>query len=204
MLSKRYRVLVVDDSAFMRMSLTKMLASEGSLEVIDTVVDIPCASGTYSAVPAAGTLRRQERWNRAGFPKKLAQRESHARARVTRTADLYDSLPTASLAHPAFPSHQAIEYVLADGGELFDPNVAKALVQALPAYFYGTLVELSDGSRGIAVDPNLGSVARPTVRIHYAGGQEVELARPDLSRPERRTVTVKRVPRGWKEEGDQR
>ncbi len=39
MLSKRYRVLVVDDSAFMRMILTKILTSEGSLEVIDTAAD---------------------------------------------------------------------------------------------------------------------------------------------------------------------
>ena len=33
------RVLVVDDSSFMRKSLTHMLESEGSIEVADTAAD---------------------------------------------------------------------------------------------------------------------------------------------------------------------
>lgn len=60
---------------------------------------------------------------------------------------------------------EAIEFIRAVKGNLFDEKVTDAFFQFIAAYPVNSVIELSDGSQGIVVSQNKGFPERPVVRL---------------------------------------
>lgn len=60
---------------------------------------------------------------------------------------------------------EAIEFIKAIKGSLFDDKVTDAFFQFIAAYPINTLVKLSDGSEGIVIKQNKGFPERPVIRL---------------------------------------
>ena len=82
--------------------------------------------------------------------------------------------------------HEAIEYIMANSGDLFDPDLVGLLTRQVPLYPTGITVQLNTGETGIISDSNLGHIGRPMVRICF-DERSRNLKEPydlDLSLPE--------------------
>jgi hypothetical protein len=63
--------------------------------------------------------------------------------------------------------HQAMEFIVAYSGELFDADLVKIFTKQLPTYPSGIMVKLNTGEVGIVTNANCGYFSRPKVRICY-------------------------------------
>tara|TARA_A100001015_G_C15043832_1_gene741892 strand:- start:1091 stop:2590 length:1500 start_codon:yes stop_codon:yes gene_type:complete len=71
---------------------------------------------------------------------------------IIRMASRYDELTAGNEHRPAFRPDEAMKTILDDGGEVYDPFLAKLFVNGLGAYPVGTLVELDTGELGLVVN----------------------------------------------------
>ncbi len=129
--------------------------------------------------------QHHERWNGAGYPGKLKGEDISLLARIIAMADTYHSLLSKRPHRAAFKPHEAVEFIVAYSGELFDPHLVQIFARRIPQYPAGLAVKLSTGEVGIVSSPNTGHIARPVVRVCSIGGQP--LRQPydlDLSEPQ--------------------
>ncbi|MFI3176034.1 MAG: HD domain-containing protein [Eubacteriales bacterium] len=104
-------------------------------------------------------------------------------ARIIRIADTYDSLTSMKPYREAQSPAQAIEYLMANAGVLFDRELVQNFVQKVPIYPVGFTVKLSNGQLGVISD-NHGNSMRPEVTL--LSGTRISLAND----PEYRTVMI--------------
>jgi HD-GYP domain-containing protein (c-di-GMP phosphodiesterase class II) len=112
-------------------------------------------------------LHHHEHWSGAGYPQGLKGRDISAFARIISIADAYIDLLTIRPGRNRYMAHEAIEYVMAFGGDQFDPEIVEKFVRQVPSYPAGLSVQMNTGDTGIVCDPKMGFVARPIVRICY-------------------------------------
>jgi HD-GYP domain-containing protein (c-di-GMP phosphodiesterase class II) len=146
---------------------------------------------TQSGLKADAMLAIQqhhERWDGSGYPLGLKGHDISLYARILAIADSYIALLSRRPYRPAMRPHEAIEYIIAYSGEMFDPELARMFTRQIPQYPAGITVALSTGEAGIVTDPNVGHVARPKVRVLAVHGvpvknpHEVDLSHPDNQR----------------------
>jgi hypothetical protein len=127
--------------------------------------------------------QHHERWNGNGYPDKLKGRDICHGARILaltdsaialvskrpyrgcvlpkETADFVsafsEDLAQASYLRP----QQAMEFIIAYSGELFDPDLVKIFAHVLPTYPTGIMVKLNTGEIGIISNANLQYFSRP-------------------------------------------
>ena len=70
-----------------------------------------------------------ERWDGKGYPVGLQGTQIPLPARLMAVADVYDALISPRVYKRAMSHHRAVELILADSGQHFDPVVVRALVQ---------------------------------------------------------------------------
>ena len=137
-------------------------------------------------------LHHHERWDGSGYPNGLKGWDISPFAQILGIADTYHALASERYHRAAFPPMEALEFLIAYGGELFEPDMVRAFADCVPLYPAGTMVKLNNGEIGLVVVPNLGYIGRPAVRICY-DQRGNPLSRPydiDLTDPERRNETV--------------
>ena len=118
--------------------------------------------------------QHHERWSGSGYPDGRKGEEISLFARIIGLADTFHSLLSKRPHRPAYEPHEAVEFVVAYSGEMFDPKITQIFARRVPQYPSGLGVRLSTGEIGIVSNPNLGHIARPIVRICYEGGKAVE------------------------------
>jgi len=129
--------------------------------------------------------QHHERWDGSGYPLGLKRHDICLYARILAIADAYVALMSRRPYRPAMRPHEAIEFIIAYSGEMFDPELVKMLVRQVPQYPAGVAVALNTGESGVVTNPNVGHVARPTVRVLYVHGVPVKASfEIDLSKPE--------------------
>ncbi len=74
------------------------------------------------------TLSHHERWNGAGYPHGLAGEAIPLSARLMAVADVYDALTSPRVYKPAYTHEHAIEIMLAERRQHFDPDILDALI----------------------------------------------------------------------------
>ena len=119
---------------------------------------------------AEAVFYHHERWDGSGYPEGLKGEDISTSARIIGLCDSYYELVSRQPDSPSIMPHEAIEYVMAYSGELFDPKMVELFVRQVPLYPTGVTVKLNSGEVGIVSDSNLGYVGRPTVRICYDEG----------------------------------
>jgi HD-GYP domain-containing protein (c-di-GMP phosphodiesterase class II) len=121
-------------------------------------------------------LQHHERWNGSGYPFGLRNNGISQPAGILGIIDVCfalaskrphreEFLPAFAIEHSIVSSQDAIEYVYAYSGELFDPALVKMFTKIVPIYPAGTMVKLNDGRIGIVSKSNPECVRRPKLRI---------------------------------------
>ena len=121
-------------------------------------------------------LQHHERVDGSGYPRGLVGENIHPYARIVAVADVYDNMTSDRIYRPRFLPHDAAEWLVAQGGKLFDRDVVRMFLQRVAFYPIGTLVKLSTGMIGVVVDINQPMTTRPIVRVLYeTDGQPAEM-----------------------------
>lgn len=93
--------------------------------------------------------------------------------RILRVADTYDSMTAHHpYKQPSSPA-EAIEYIMAHVGTIFDKEVVEVFVKKFPVYPIGFTVKLSNGKDAVVVN-NEKNAMRPQIR--FADGTDVDLS----------------------------
>ncbi|OGN99348.1 MAG: hypothetical protein A2Y89_01640 [Chloroflexi bacterium RBG_13_51_18] len=142
-----------------------------------------------SGEAAKGVQQHHEFWNGAGYPQKLQGKDISIFARIIAVADTFVDLLTDRPGRSKYLPHQAIEYIMAGGNDQFDPEIVELLVRRIPSYSAGLSVKLNTGDTGIVVNPKLGFIARPIIRIFHRPAQgilknpfDIDLCKPEFQR----------------------
>jgi HD-GYP domain-containing protein (c-di-GMP phosphodiesterase class II) len=151
-------------------------------------------------------LQHHERWNGTGYPSQLSGSRICVGARIIGMVDTCfalaskrphreEFLPVFAIEHSIVSPMEAVEFVLAYSGELFDPDLVTLFASTVPVYPTGVKVKLSNGDLGVVVKPNPASQARPQVQLYPAkpGKSELEPITLDLSLRENRNLMVSEI-----------
>lgn len=117
-----------------------------------------------------GVAQHHERWDGTGYPQCLRHTDISLFARVLAIADTYVSLRSPRPYRKAMGARSATDFIMSGCGVLFDPELVRVFARRLPHYAAGSRVELNTGETGIVVDPNIGMVCRPVVRVSVVRG----------------------------------
>ncbi|GAP08059.1 protein containing HD-GYP domain [Anaerolinea thermolimosa] len=82
---------------------------------LQEALDIPCY--------------HHERWDGSGYPKGLKGEEIPLAARIFAVADVWDALHSDRPYRPRWPEEQVAEYLRANAGRLFDPQVVEVFLR---------------------------------------------------------------------------
>ncbi|MEE8413134.1 MAG: HD domain-containing phosphohydrolase [Dehalococcoidales bacterium] len=112
-------------------------------------------------------LDHHERWDGSGFPRGIKGESISSYARILAITDTYYALVSRRPHRQSNLPHEAIEFIMAYAGELFDPELVRLFTKLIPLYPTGIMVNLNTGERGIISNTRLGFIGRPVVRICY-------------------------------------
>jgi HD-GYP domain-containing protein (c-di-GMP phosphodiesterase class II) len=121
-------------------------------------------------------LEHHESWSGDGYPQKKAGNTTYRSARVLNLAMAYVAMISDRPHRPAYLPHEAIEYLLGYAGDQFDPALVEKMIGTIPPYPAGARVRLDGGVPATVIDPQIGQLARPIVRLD--DGTIVDMASP--------------------------
>lgn len=123
---------------------------------------------THPALEIIQTVfQHHERWNGSGYPRGLKGKGISLDARILAIADTYYALVSRRPHRQSHLPHEAIEFMMAYSGELFDPELISLFTKLVPLYPTSVMVKLNTGESGIIVNARPGLIGRPVVRICY-------------------------------------
>jgi len=129
--------------------------------------EILSESGEFLPEVSQAVLQHHERWDGSGYPNGLKGEEISLFARLIAIADTYYALVSTRPHRREFLPHEAIEFIMAYGGDLFDPELVRLFSRQVPLYPKGVTVRFNSGEVGFVTDANIGFVGRPVVRVVY-------------------------------------
>jgi HD-GYP domain-containing protein (c-di-GMP phosphodiesterase class II) len=123
-------------------------------------------------------------YNDNGYPQRAGGWKLRLFSRIVTVADYYDAMTAWRIyqKEPITPD-QALQFILQNSGNIFDPFVVKVFIHAMGLYPVGTIVELDRGEIGVVTRQN-GDVKllhRPVVEIVSQDGDRAVREAIDLS-----------------------
>ncbi|MFA9397886.1 MAG: HD-GYP domain-containing protein [Clostridiaceae bacterium] len=112
-----------------------------------------------------GIYQHHERYNGTGYPEKLKGDKISLFGRIIAIADVYDALTSDRPYRKGIFQSEAIEYIMANGGILFDPELVRVFSSKIAPYPIGTCVKLSNGNTGVIAKNYTNFCLRPLVRV---------------------------------------
>ena len=112
-------------------------------------------------------MAHHEQWDGSGYPYGLQKDAISPLARIISIADIYYALVSRRPHRGNFLPHEAIEYIMAFSGVLFDPEMVRLFTKLVPLYPTGIMVNLNTGERCIVSNINQEYIGRPVVRVCY-------------------------------------
>ncbi|MCH7786416.1 MAG: HD domain-containing protein [Chloroflexi bacterium] len=116
---------------------------------------------------AEAVFQHHERWDGSGYPEGISGKESSTFARILAIADAFYELVSVQPDKAALMPHEAIEYIMAYSGEMFDPELVQVFASNVPLYPAGVLVRLNTGESGVVSRNNPGQASRPAIRVFF-------------------------------------
>ncbi|WP_429158862.1 HD-GYP domain-containing protein [Desulfitispora alkaliphila] len=110
-------------------------------------------------------LQHHEKWDGTGYPRGLQENKIHLFAQITSIADVFDALTSDRPHRKRFQTYEAVEYLQANGGRLFNPELVEKFLQNIAVYPIGSLVKLNTGPKAVVVDVNKSFPTRPIVKL---------------------------------------
>jgi putative nucleotidyltransferase with HDIG domain len=118
-----------------------------------------------SPVAASVAFQHHERYNGTGYPRGLVGTDIHEFARLTAIADVFDVMTTDQTNRQRQMPHEAVEFLTAYSGILFDPELTPCFLSNVAIYPAGSMVRLSNQEVGVVVKNNREFPSRPLVRV---------------------------------------
>jgi response regulator RpfG family c-di-GMP phosphodiesterase len=78
--------------------------------------------------------QHHERWDGQGYPNGIRGEEIHIFGRVTAIADVFDALTQPRCYKPAWPLHEALDYLVSESGSRFDPSLVELFMRHLDRF----------------------------------------------------------------------
>lgn len=151
---------------------------------------------TYEIPTSAyiGVLQHHERFDGTGYPLSKRKEEISLFGRIICIADVYDAITSNRPYRTAMLPSEAMEYIMANAGTMFDDRLVRIFVNKIAAYPVGTGVRLSSGELAIVTYNNKGAPLRPVVKVYSdLEGNPVEdayeLDLSDMDRTKSLTIT---------------
>jgi HD-GYP domain len=98
---------------------------------------------------AVAILQHHEKFNGNGYPNGTVGTDISLYGRILSVVDVYDALTSDRCYRKALMPSEAMEYLMGNGGVMFDPEIVKLFCRRVSPYPVGTLVKLSNGEFGI-------------------------------------------------------
>lgn len=125
-------------------------------------------------------LQHHETYNGKGYPNGLDNDSIHMFSKIIGLVDAFDTMTSDRPLRKALPVPEVIEFIMASGGTLFEPSLAKAFINHINPYPINTIVELNDGSIGVVTKVNPSIFTRPSLRIVKNTNKEKTSRQVDL------------------------
>lgn len=125
-------------------------------------------------------LSHHERVDGRGYPNNVKGSKLHQFAKIVSAANVFDILTNSSGA-AKMPIYQAVEYLVAMSGTLFDKLVVDTFIKHLALFPNGTQVKLSNGEKGVVSDQNKNAPTRPIIKILNNSSTRLENLMSNLS-----------------------
>ncbi|MDR1180131.1 MAG: HD domain-containing protein, partial [Spirochaetales bacterium] len=118
-------------------------------------------------------LDHREHPDGSGYPRGITDERISLEAKIIGLCSVYAALVSQRPYRPGRESHAVILDLLKGRGKQYDESVLKALVVCLSLYPVGSYVLLSNGTKGLVVEPNPENPKAPTVKvlINQTGGR---------------------------------
>ena len=110
-------------------------------------------------------LQHHERFDGNGYPNQITGEKIDLFGRIVAIADVYDALTSDRPYRKALLPSEAIEYIMANGGSMFDTEIIKVFVKKIAPYPVGMCVRLSNGMKGIVCKNYDDAIIRPRIRV---------------------------------------
>ena len=110
-----------------------------------------------------------ENWNGSGYPQGLVGDEIPLNAQIIHVADVYDALTTTRPYRRTSTPIEAYQYIKDNSGTLFAPAIVDVFIRRVQPFKQGSIVELSDGDRGIVLELGRLDALKPLVLIPNKG-----------------------------------
>lgn len=110
-------------------------------------------------------LQHHEKWNGSGYPNQLMGDSIYPLARICCIADVFDALTSDRVYRKAMPTYLASEYIYSMANTEFDFDIVKVFLSKLVKYKEGSIIRLSDNSKGIVYSKNKYMLDRPIIKL---------------------------------------
>ncbi|SEW34238.1 HD-GYP domain-containing protein [[Clostridium] fimetarium] len=128
------------------------------------------------------SLQHHERLDGSGYPYGLTANEIHPFAKIVAIADMFDALTAERCYRKSLTNYQAYQILAHESTIKLDAPLLGQFLKNIAIYPNGTLVNLSDGSRGIIKIQNPGLPFNPIVMVlNTIDDKDVRLYDLDLS-----------------------
>ncbi|MEG0017688.1 MAG: HD-GYP domain-containing protein [Hydrogenoanaerobacterium sp.] len=111
-----------------------------------------------------GVLMHHEKYDGTGYPNGLRGEEIPLFARIISIADVYDALTATRPYRKPMQPQEAMEYIMANGGTVFDFDIINIFLQVIEPFPVGCCVKLSDGRFAVVTAPSKSIPLRPVVQ----------------------------------------
>lgn len=111
-----------------------------------------------------GILQHHERFDGKGYPDGKKGEDISEFGRIISICNVYDNLITEKTNRKAYIPSDAIEYIMANNGQIFDPKLVKIFLKRVAPYPLGSILKLSNGEQVIVIENNEECSIRPKVR----------------------------------------
>ncbi len=126
-------------------------------------------SNSIAVTSYVGILQHHEHFDGTGYPDKKKGEKISLFGRVIGICDVYDNLISERPNRKAYTPSDAIEYIMAHNGIIFDPKLVKVFLRKVAPYPLGTIVKLSSGEKAIVMENNEECSTRPVVKSLESG-----------------------------------
>jgi len=118
-------------------------------------------------------LQHHERYDGKGYPMQKSKDQISIIARIIGVADVYDALTSSRPYREALLPSEAMEFIMANGGSMFDLEITRIFAKKVAPFPVGTYVILSNGLTGIVASNHEDACMRPEIKIIMNANQEV-------------------------------
>jgi HD-GYP domain-containing protein (c-di-GMP phosphodiesterase class II) len=126
-------------------------------------------------------LEHHEWYNGCGYPLRRSGYDISYYARIIKVADVFDALTSKLPYHEPVSPSEAVEYIMANAGAEFDPELVDVFMRKIAVYPVGCEVSLSDGRTAVVMENYKEFILRPKVKI-IPTGEVIDLKSDDAAR----------------------